>query len=314
MKKYIISIAGWAVSIAFISYFVATMDLSSIWAEISQSNIGLIILSAAINILVVALKALRWQQLSPDTKLSYLKTLAVTFIGFAGNNILPARGGDILKIHTLRKWGTARSASLVSLAGLDKFFDGLSILIVFGILALHSPFPPWVLKGALIFALAILALLLTCVALLLHWRRIQDDDHTNASHFRKVICGLGRGLEALSETNTIASTITNSIAICALQIISLWICQLAFGSTLPIWVAALAFVTVNLAIAIPSAPSGIGPFEAACVVTYAWQGATDAQALGIAIAYHAIQFIPVTLIGFATYILTRSRGSVKESL
>jgi uncharacterized protein (TIRG00374 family) len=94
---------------------------------------------------------------------------------------------------------------------------------------------------------------------------------------------------------------------------TIWCCQKAFGLSLEIWVPVLVFVAINFAIIIPSAPSGIGPFEAAAVIAYAWLHISTADALNIALMYHAVQFFPVTIAGGIMYHLSmRGRASANE--
>jgi len=66
-------------------------------------------------------------------------------------------------------------------------------------------------------------------------------------------------------------------------------------------VPALIYVAINLAIIVPSAPSGVGPFEVAAVLAYSWLGVRAETAFNIALMYHIIQFIPITLIGATMY-------------
>ncbi len=54
--------------------------------------------------------------------------------------------------------------------------------------------------------------------------------------------------------------------------------------------------------------SGVGPFEAAAVLAYAWLGVPAGVALAIAIAYHAIQLIPTTILGAAFYAISLTSG------
>ena len=65
------------------------------------------------------------------------------------------------------------------------------------------------------------------------------------------------------------------------------------------WVApwvVLAFVGVS--VSIPSAPGFIGVFHAAAAVALGLLGVARAEAVGYAIILHAVQFIPITLIGW----------------
>jgi len=61
------------------------------------------------------------------------------------------------------------------------------------------------------------------------------------------------------------------------------------------WVV-LAFVGVS--VSIPSAPGFIGVFHAAAAVALGILGVARAEAVGYAIVLHAVQFIPITVLGW----------------
>jgi hypothetical protein len=75
------------------------------------------------------------------------------------------------------------------------------------------------------------------------------------------------------------------------------ICAAAVGLPMSAALAAVALLGVNLAIALPSAPASAGAFESALVVVLGLAGTGKSDALGFALVYHAVQVVPVTLIG-----------------
>jgi hypothetical protein len=107
----------------------------------------------------------------------------------------------------------------------------------------------------------------------------------------------------------IALTLLLSLALCLMQIETIRLCQLAFGQHLDLWVPAIVFVAINLAIVVPSAPSGVGPFEVAAVLAYTWLHVNAETAFAIALCYHLVQFVPVTAIGLALYVRRLGRGT-----
>lgn len=302
MKKTALTIIGWIISIALIASLAAKMDFRALWEGFSRAKWAWLAAAAAINIVVVALKALRWMWLMrPGVRASYRGIFKATMIGFAGNNVLPARGGDLLRIYLIGKWEGASKAMITSVTALDKLFDGLAILILFGILSLHSTFPIWVQRGTAIVSIVIAVSLVICVLLLIHHRRISSDRAGELGYLNRLAKNLGSGMGALANKRLVAATLINSVVILILQVFTIIFCQLAFGRHLDLWVPALVYVAINLAIIVPSAPSGVGPFEVAAVLAYTWLGVGKEAALAIAIMYHAVQFFPVTAIGLYFY-------------
>lgn len=312
-KKTALTIIGWAISIFLVAALALKLDYRALLTCFSSASWWWLALAAFINIVVTVLKAYRWQTLiAPGMQgTKFWDTFRATIIGMAGNNVMPARGGDWLKIYLLGKIGGESKASLASVAGLDKIFDGLSIVILFGFLSFHSRFPVWVQKGTMIVSVVLVAALAICILLLIHHRRSPSDEETGA--LGRAVKNFGAGMGALTNARSIIVTFANSMAICLTQVATIWCCQLAFGQHFDVWVGAIVFVAINLAIMVPSAPSGVGPFEVAAVVAYTWLGLTKEAALGIAIMYHAIQFFPITIAGLVFYLSSSARAMNHES-
>lgn len=311
MKKTALTLAGWAISIALLAMLAAKLDFRTLWEGLARARWGWLLAGASINIGVIALKALRWQgMMAPAARAPYGGIFRATMIGLAGNNVLPARGGDWYKIYLLGKWAGVTKAALASITGLDKLFDGLAILILFGALSFHSRFPDWVRQGTMIVSILLAVLLALCVLLLLHHRRTSEKQEDEMGRFGRLTRNLGSGMAMLANRNLVATTFALSIVICVTQIATIWCCQQAFGQHLDIWVPALVYVAINLAIIVPSAPSGVGPFEVAAVLAYTWLGVGKETAFNIALLYHAVQFFPVTAIGFVIYLKNCGQLSV----
>ncbi len=314
MKKAAFTITGWIITVALIGSLMAKLDLHAIWADLSKARWPYLLAAASLNIVVIALKTLRWQWLmKPAQSSGYSSLFNATMIGLAGNNVLPARGGDWLKIYLLGKWEGASKAMLASITGLDKLFEALSILVLFGILSFHSTFPSWVQQGTLIISIVTAVSLAICVLLMQHHRRSVSENNETAGRISRLLSNLGSGMLLLERKRMIAITLGLSILVCLLQIETIHLCQLAFNAHLDLWVPALIFVAINLAIIVPSAPSGLGPFEVAAVLAYAWIGVSAETAFSIALCYHAVQFIPVTAVGAVIYVLFAGKGEKIEA-
>lgn len=298
-KKTTITILGWVISGVLIASLFASMDFKALTKSLKDAQWSYLALATLINLFVMGVKALRWQiimvpgLLSRKEKLksdfvqtdaeslhtscsivmTYWTILQTAFIGMAGNNILPARGGDWFRIYLLGKWSGMSKAALASVTGLDKLFDGVAILTLFALLSLHSfhfgrdipALPNWVEDGAMIISMVIAASLVISFALLYHHRKTHHKE--SGGRISKLIKNLGSGMDILSKKRLVAWTIIVSLASTFLQIITLWTCQQAFHVEFNLWITAIVFIAINLAIIIPSAPSGVGPFEAAAVLT-----------------------------------------------
>jgi uncharacterized membrane protein YbhN (UPF0104 family) len=73
--------------------------------------------------------------------------------------------------------------------------------------------------------------------------------------------------------------------------------------------ATVVLFGINLALALPLTPAGAGPFESAAAAVLILAGVGKGPAVAFAILYHAVQVIPVTIIGGTIlFILKRNRS------
>lgn len=312
MKKITLTILGWIISIALIVGLASRLDWSATWNVFLQTNVWWFIAGAALNIAVCVLKTVRWQWIMYTRKKTPFSTIfKAIMIGLAGNNVLPARGGDWYRIYLLGKWEKISRAALASITGLDKLFDGIAILGLFALLSFHSSFPPWVKEGTHIVTGVIIGSLVICIVLRIHHRRSNNTHPDGMSRLRQIIFNLGAGMSILEEKGRFGATLALSFIIAFVQIATLYMIQRAFGIVPPLWIPILVFVAINLAMTVPSAPSSIGPFEVAAVLAYSWLGVPKEIGFNIALLYHIAQVVPVTLIG-AYFYFTAYRHETAE--
>jgi uncharacterized membrane protein YbhN (UPF0104 family) len=84
---------------------------------------------------------------------------------------------------------------------------------------------------------------------------------------------------------------------------------------LPIQAGVLLLVLTALAVMAPSAPGFVGPFEWAAIygmMIFEKDGVTRSIAASYALYYHAISFVPITLLGL--YHLRRERFSLTRAV
>ena len=73
----------------------------------------------------------------------------------------------------------------------------------------------------------------------------------------------------------------------------------AFSLDLPSYASFLLLGVIAVALALPSAPGYVGPFQAGTVQGLALIGVTRETALSLSIVYHLVNYIPITLVGLA---------------
>lgn len=285
-------------------------DFTRTMAALRQANPHLLSLSLALMVCAYLLRGARWRIW--ETSLSYWDSLRLILIGFMGNNVLPARLGEILRAHCASpKTGNdrGRTAVLGSIAA-ERILDGL-VLAIFGLVGIALVPVDRRLQWSLILLSIVFALLTSALltSIYLHekitsWiaaanRRLPGQltsfIHTKASYFLDGLLPLGswrRMLAAISVTTMIWT----------LEIGFYYFGGLAVWSGMSWRIALLLLVVVNFASLIPLTIGGIGTIEAVALAFLVSSGVPPYAALAIILLPHASQYFFTTISGGILYL------------
>ena len=270
------------------------------------------LLAIGISLMVVAylLRAARWRIW--EDSLSYSDSLSLILIGFMGNNVLPARFGEILRAHCAAaklRGDRGRTAALASIAA-ERVLDGL-VLALFGLcgMALVSVNPrlQWSLfLVSLVFA--ILASLLiasirsheTIRSFIANMNRrfpghVTRIARTKAGHFLD-------GLLPLGSMPRMASAVAMTTLIWTVEIGFYYCVGRAVWNGMSLSLALLFLVAVNFASLIPFTIGGIGTIEVVALSFLVSSGIPRYPALAMILIQHAAQYLFTTVAGGFVYL------------
>src|SRR5512142_1988822 len=120
---------GVLISVVFIWLALRGLRLDQFWQAIKQANYAWVIPGIMFYFVGVLIRSWRWQYLlDPIKKIPMRIMFPTTIIGYMGNNIYPARAGEVLRAVILkRKEGVPISASLATII-VERIFDGVVML------------------------------------------------------------------------------------------------------------------------------------------------------------------------------------------
>ena len=120
---------GVLISIVFIWLSLRGLRLDEFWGSVQKANYIWLIPGIGVYFIGVWVRAWRWHYLLKPIKEIPTKTMfPITTIGYMGNNIYPARAGEVLRAVILkRKEGVPVSASLATII-VERIFDGVVML------------------------------------------------------------------------------------------------------------------------------------------------------------------------------------------
>src|SRR5690606_8053237 len=120
---------GVLISVVFIWLALRGLHLEEFWESVRRANYAWLLPGIGVYFVGVWVRAWRWHYLlGPIKKIPTRTMFPITTIGYMGNNIYPARAGEVLRAVILkRKEGVSVSASLATII-VERIFDGVVML------------------------------------------------------------------------------------------------------------------------------------------------------------------------------------------
>jgi hypothetical protein len=249
------------------------------------------------------LTAVRWQVLLRPIKVVGLHRLfGVVMIGFMANNVLPARLGEFVRAYALGKTESLSKSLSFATIVVERVFDGFTLLafLLVGVLFLRpGPLIVWSAVTAFCLYLGVLVALMGIRAGMgVGWllARLPGRIREKAAG---LVDSFALGLDVLGDPRALAISSVLSVAIWLVNAAGLWAMFVAFSLDLPVYAGFLVLAIMVLALVLPSTPGYVGPFQAGTVVALGLFGVPKATALSLSILYHAVNYVPITVVGLA---------------
>ena len=256
------------------------------------------------------LRTARWRVILAEASTCRFATLfGVLMIGFATNNLLPARLGEVARAYLLRRYTGVRKTFLLASIFLERLFDGLVLAALLTGLAFLIELPGWGRQVELLAGTVFLGVTVGVIALLarrdlaerllaLVLRPFPDRlARWTSGAFGAFMLGLG----TMRRRSVLLKTAALSVAVWTLEWSAYFAISAGFDFGLSIGeraaACALLLAVVNLGIMLPAAPGYVGTFQLFATSALAVFGVGPEAALAFAIIAHLSQYLLVTLIG-----------------
>lgn len=282
--------AGTILGLGLLGLVVVRADPAAVWAAWREGNPGWLAAGAILYFLAPWLRAWRWQLLLGGiARLGRWELFGLTLTGYALNNLIPGRAGDLARITLLSlrhglPWPTVGATALA-----ERVLDGLSLVSLLFLGLGLTRFPDWGFLAGLIGAGVFLG------ALALAWATLKFGPE-GPQGLRRVIGEVRRGLSGLGQPGVLGASALLTLASWVIEA-GVFLCvgrALSLGLGLPehLVVASVG----NLAWAVPLAPGGAGSFDLAVREAAAALG-TGAEAAAFSLLVHLVLWLPVTVAG-----------------
>lgn len=326
---------GVLISAVFLYFVVRNQNWAEVWHTLITANYWWIVPGVAVYFVAVWARAWRWHYLLRPLKSIPTRVMfPITCIGYMGNNIYPARAGEVLRAVVLkRRENVPISASLATII-VERIFDGVVMLaFVFvnlrrlaDLAGVFVPVGKWnvtisdlALWGSIAFLGALFVFLLAAMFPRVTSRAGQwFVDRFLPARLREKVSGIMNkfldGLASLRSPLNILMVFLTSVVIWLLETFKYWIVLHAFGlqGQVSFYTLMLMNGVVNLATTIPAAPGYLGTFDAPGIAIMQAGGVDKAIATGYTLVLHFALWVPITLVG--AYYMAREGIKWSDSL
>ncbi len=310
------AISGWAVYLCCTRF-----DWVEVWSLVS--GVPALVLVSAVGCYLSGFALRAWRaslMLEGMCKPAMVSSLAIVAVGYAGNNLLPFRMGELLRADaTAKVYGVRRGAAIVQV-GAERIFDAMAIVAL--LLAGLSFVRIGGAGAASITSLAKLASVGFVIGVMGFVLLIRYGVAV-----RRALVGRGRvaewvsdrlvdTLSGLRDGRRLAGVVVASVAVWILEAGSFSVLAAYWGMEDCLVVGWVVMGVVNLSVLLPSAPGHIGVYHWAVVLALGALSVTGAEAMSFSVVIHALQWVSITTIGLLFMLLvfngSRRDQSVSE--
>lgn len=306
-RSWLKFLAAIAVSILFTGFFILSVDIGEVADSLAGANYGYVVPGLALFAVSVVFRALRWRVfLEPYHELTTRQLMPSVLIGYAGNNLLPLRAGELVRAqHLADHFAVPRMRTFGALL-MERLFDGLvlALLVLWGVLLVDVG-TAYLSAGLLLAAGTVVGFgLCTAIAnrpalldlICKHLPLIGDN-------LRAKVAELGSsffsGFAVLTKPGRFGLAIVATAGAWSFELGMYWLIGRAFSLDASLLTIAFAGAAANVGLSVPLAQGGVGPFQILATEALVKAGVDKAAAAAYALALHFFLIVPVSLVGLA---------------
>ncbi len=309
MRRWVFWI-GVVISIALLIVALGGLNLGEVWLDLQQANLIWLAPGVSVYFVSVAVRSWRWGYLlKPARALSVRHLYSVVVIGYMGNNIYPARIGELLRAYVLRRRHGVPMAFSLSTVFLERIVDGL-VMAAFVLIGLPRVpnLPPEVLNVVAVLTVLFVAAIGVFFGLALAPGVAETlagavINTLAPQRFRPRLMAFAsrfvQGAQALRRPADLLAIVLSTILIWLIETLKYWFVMHAFGLEARLGYIDLMLVNgaANLFTVIPAAPGFVGTFDLAGIGTLTALGVDRVAATAYTLVLHAVLWLPVTALG-----------------
>jgi uncharacterized membrane protein YbhN (UPF0104 family) len=267
--------------------FVRDLDGRALWAALQGAAFAPVVAGAAICFGNILWKSVGWHLLlGPEHPVSVLRLYRYTLAALAGSLLVPARAGEALRVYLLKRYDGVPITTSAAVALAEKLLDGLSLVVVVAQLPWLKPgLPAWVTRSILLLSVGAAVGMATLVVV------------RKTAAPQGLVGRLAERMMVLGRPRTAGPAFAAYLAGQIGDVVAVWLVLGAVGIHVGVGGALLVHLGVNVAILVPAMPGNVGSLELGALAALEILGVPRPAGMAFALIYHAMQNVPLLVIG-----------------
>lgn len=312
MKKLLTILIVTVITVAALIYALWEVDFTELGRLLSGGDYRVLVPLLALLVLFYWMKALRWVIiLRPVGQFTRAEVTPAMVIGFAGNNILPAHLGELIRIVIFSHRFRLPYSSVAITLLVERVFDLAAILGLYAAgMAMIEAAPASLQIGAQLITLLIIGFFIAIGLVLYRPALVLGMGHTVGrwlpahigERLEGILTNVIQAFSSLKSPSRVLFMLVWSVLKWLAMAAMIWLSLLAYDTAVAPAIALVLMAVLALAAAVPNAPGYIGAMQAAYVFALRPFGIPEEIAFAASVLFLVCQWLPVTLAGAAYFI------------
>jgi uncharacterized protein (TIRG00374 family) len=282
------------------------IDLERVLPQIADARAAPLV--AMMGSKLVGFLGLAWRVralLRPCRELPFGVAFQGQLLGFAANNLIPFRVGELVKIDYLARRGGGSRSAVLAVVATERILDAVCLL---GLFALVSPLalprishPGAAAASAVAVVVAAAAgwLIATRASLWVRAFRALEAwlGRPEGGRLSGAADSFSRGLAGIRSPAVLASGLMGTVVYWGSAFVSVQLCLDAFGIGTPRFAPAIVLVFLAFGTALPASPGFVGTYDYFFVAALLVFEVGANRAASVALVAHALSIVPFTIVG-----------------
>jgi hypothetical protein len=266
--KNILRYLGFVLGLFFLALALSKVHWGDFVAALKSLQPLWVALSAAVLVMAMSLRGLRWHLITGLPRSDFLKVMEATCIGYLGV-IYPARAGELLRMIRLKQLTKMGGGLAIGSAVVDRVIEGLALcfLLLFLVITWNGKLEArqgLIGLAGLFFLMAIgLVVFVTSghrfIKLLQFLKRLGNSGDRLIRWYEECLAGL----QILRSPKRAGFALAIQALVTLFDLLTCWFLFKAFGWHLPFVASVIVLVYLIAALSLPSLPGYVGVYQVA---------------------------------------------------